>query len=406
MENNILVAQSGGPSCAINASLAGVIKNAKKHNLNIYGAFNGIEGILNENFIKLSDISEEDLNLLIHTPAMALGSCRYKLKENDTKILDKISNIFIKYNIKYFFYIGGNDSMDTVKKISSYFKQINNNIKVIGIPKTIDNDLMNTDHTPGFGSACRYIITTINELIRDLDIYSIPSITIIEIMGRNAGWLTLAAGMPLFLGQNKPDFIYLPEVPFSNKLFIDSINERFKETNNIIIVVSEGLKNYDGEYIGQDSKSGQKDNFGHIYLSGVSKYLEHLVRSTIGCKVRSIELNLMQRCSAHIASKTDLDEAEKIGFEALNVALENHTGVTMIYERISSNPYKSNISFTDVSNVANLEKKVPDKWLDIYNKNIQKEIVDYILPLTKGIPDTFLDDNGFNKYFIIKKSCD
>lgn len=403
-KDNILVAQSGGPSCAINASLVGLIKKAYRSNLKIIGSMHGIEGILAEDFVDLSDLSGDELELLKTTPSMALGSCRYKIPSDDKKIYQDIVNIFIKHDIKYFFYIGGNDSMDTVKKISEYISSINFDISVIGIPKTIDNDLMCTDHTPGFGSAAKYIITTMNELIRDLSIYNMTSITIVETMGRNTGWLTLAAGVPLFLGKNKPDLIYIPEVVFDEKEFLLSLSEKLKSSKNIIVVVSEGLKDIHGDYIGQSSKLKQKDNFGHLYLSGVSKYLERLVKSNLGVKVRSVELNLMQRCAGHIASKTDLDESERIGGRALNYALNNHTGITVIYHRISSDPYEVGISTTDVSNIANLEKKVPNEWFNLYDPKVQKEIVDYILPLTQGSPKQYLDENGFHKYYTVKRN--
>ncbi len=406
MQNiNIIVAQSGGPTSAINSSLAGVLQKAIESNIKIYGSFHGIEGILNDNIELLNNQfnQENDIENLKYTPAMALGSCRYKLS-NSKKEFDIIINRFKQYNIGYFLYIGGNDSMDTVDKIAKYFKKIKLDIKVVGIPKTIDNDLVLTDHTPGFGSAAKYIATTITELTRDISIYNIPSVTIVEIMGRNTGWLTLAAGIPFFLNNSQPEIICIPEIIFSEKDFLKRVNKGITNNTPIIAVVSEGLKNKDGSYLGEDCKNGLVDTFGHTYLSGVGKYLENLVKKNIGCKVRSIELNLMQRSSSHLSSKTDLDEAFTIGYDGLTTALNGKTGIAMVYNRISSSPYSIVTSYVDVGLIANKEKKVPDKWLDLYDSNIQKEILEYIIPLIKG--DVFIKKDQFDLpiYKIINKT--
>lgn len=398
MKYNILVGQSGGPSVAINASLAGLIKSASNNiNINnIYGAKNGIKGVLCDNIIKLNDfINDTNLNILCQTPSMALGSCRYKLSSD---VYPKIKDIFLKYNIKYFFYIGGNDSMDTVLKLDNYFKDNLIDIKCIGIPKTIDNDLTITDHTPGYGSSAKYISNTVNEIIMDSQIYPIKSVTIVEVMGRNSGFLTLAGALPFFLGNNTPHIIAIPEVPFDEDNFINKIVSIQNNHNNIICVISEGIKNIHGEYIGESTKSGKKDIFGHSYLSGVGKYLENLVSSIIGCKVRSIELNVMQRCSSHIASKTDIEEAFKIGEKAIEFALNGKTGITLVYNRISNNPYKIEIGYVDVAEVANQVKTVPSKWFELDNDSVQSEICEYLLPLIKGDISHMQDENGFPIY--------
>ena len=402
---NIIVAQSGGPTSAINSSLAGVIQKAIESNIKIYGSFYGIEGILNDKITLLNNQfkKQKDIENLKYTPAMALGSCRYKLS-NSKKEFDIIINRFKQYNIGYFLYIGGNDSMDTVNKIAKYFKEIKLDIKVIGIPKTIDNDLILTDHTPGFGSAAKYIATTITELIRDISIYNISSVTIVEVMGRNTGWLTLAAGIPFFLNRLQPEIICIPEVPFCEKDFLKRINQGITNNTPIIAVVSEGLKNKNGSYLGEDCKSGVVDTFGHTYLSGVGKYLENIVKKNIGCKVRSIELNLMQRCSAHLSSKTDLDEAFNIGYDGVTNALNGKTGIAMVYNRISSSPYNITNFYVDVDLIANKEKKVPDKWFDLYNPEIQKEILDYILPLIKGNISIKKNEFDLPIYKIINKT--
>ncbi len=406
MKKNIVVGQSGGPSCAINASLAGVVSAGIKSAEigKVYGSFNGIEGIIKNNLVDLSDTTEKELELLKITPAMALGSCRFKMPTDfNSEVYSKIVDTFEKNDIGCFFYIGGNDSMDTVLKLSQYFEQKGIDIKVVGVPKTIDNDLMLTDHTPGFGSSARYLTVTVNELIRDISIYDIPSVTIVEIMGRNAGWLTLAAGMPYFMGGNKPDYIALPEQVFDENEFIDTISNKLKTDNNIIAVVSEGLKDKNGEYVGSDSKSGAVDNFGHKYLSGVGKYLELLVKEKIGCKVRSIEINLMQRCAGHLASQTDLDESKIAGEKGVEFAVAGQTGIMVAYNRVSDAPYKIEYQAVPVKDVANFEKKVPTEWLEFENEQAKAKIVEYILPLMQGEVKQQLDENSLPQYFIIKK---
>ncbi|MBS5660358.1 MAG: 6-phosphofructokinase [Clostridiales bacterium] len=403
---NLLVGQSGGPSAAINASLAGVLAEgiASEKIGKVYGAVNGISGVLADHIQEMDMMENEELlHLLKITPAMALGSCRHKLAEidSDPESYQKIEAVFDKYNIGYFFYIGGNDSMDTVDKLNRYFCRIKKDVKVIGVPKTIDNDLVMTDHTPGFGSAAKYLAVTVDEIIRDTSIYAVKSVTIMEIMGRDSGWLTLAAALPKLLGGSKPDIVALPEVAFDENAFLEQINTLFQTTNNIVAVVSEGIRDQHGNYIGEDTKSGSTDIFGHQYLSGVGKYLEQLIHARIGCKVRSIEVNLMQRCAAHLASQTDLDEAEQIGRAAVKRALEGVSGEMMIFRRVSDHPYQIEIDSYPIGQIANKAAMVPDTMLDLDNSSCREKAADYLLPLIQGDVPQIKDENGMPKFFIL-----
>ena len=403
---NLLVGQSGGPSAAINASLAGVLAEgiASEKIGKVYGAVNGISGVLADHIQEMDMMENEELlHLLKITPAMALGSCRHKLAEidSDPESYQKIEAVFDKYNIGYFFYIGGNDSMDTVDKLNRYFCRIKKDVKVIGVPKTIDNDLVMTDHTPGFGSAAKYLAVTVDEIIRDTSIYAVKSVTIMEIMGRDSGWLTLAAALPKLLGGSKPDIVALPEVAFDENTFLEQINTLFQTTNNIVAVVSEGIRDQHGNYIGEDTKSGSTDIFGHQYLSGVGKYLEQLIHARIGCKVRSIEVNLMQRCAAHLASQTDLDEAEQIGRAAVKRALDGASGEMMIFRRVSDHPYQIEIDSYPIGQIANKAAMVPDTMLDLDNSSCREKAADYLLPLIQGDVPQIKDENGMPKFFIL-----
>ena len=402
----LLVGQSGGPSCAINATLAGVIHAASESKKveRILGSFHGIEGVLRDNTIDLTNFTE--LDKLSATPAMALGSCRFKLPaDQNDPIYGKILERLEEWNVGWFLYIGGNDSMDTVSKLAAYLAEIRRQQPerevpvVFGLPKTIDNDLPGCDHTPGYGSAARYLSVTMQELIRDTAIYALPSVTIVEIMGRNAGWLTLAAGLPKFMGGCKPDIVAIPEVPFDEDDFLDRIRELQKKEHTVIVAVSEGIRDKNGDYVGSSSKSGAVDVFGHAYLSGVGKYLEHLVKHKIGCKVRSIELNLMQRCSAHLASKTDLDESFSVGAYGTEQALDGVTGKMAVIRRGEENcEYKAVYDCEEIEKCANQELLVPEKWFDLENADAQKEICDYILPLIKGEAKKFTDPYGNYDY--------
>lgn len=365
---NLLIAQSGGPTAAINASLAGVIKAAltSQEIDNIYGAMNGIQGVLEEKLVdlKAAFFNTMDLELLCQTPSSALGSCRFSLdswEENEKQYAD-IIHIMRRNHISYFVYIGGNDSMDTVYKLSQYCKEKKiEDIIVVGVPKTIDNDLVETDHCPGFGSAAKYIATTFAELERDISVYNIPSVTIVEVMGRNAGWLTAASALARINGGGGPDLIYLCEKVFDYSKFISDIKSAMRVKPSILIAVSEGIKDHDGNYVSAKTQTDTVDSFGHRYISGTGKILEAMVRETIGCKVRSIELNLMQRCAAHIASDTDIKEAGMLGMKALQCALEGRNGIMASIQRTGSKPYGVVYSSVPIEKVANQEKKFQKK---------------------------------------------
>ena len=383
---NIAVAQSGGPTTAINSSLAGVFNGAEQNPEvdEIFGAENGIEGILGDRLLNLRNIlmDEHDKSLLMTTPSTILGSCRFKLKdwhEDETDYL-RITEVFNRHNIRAFFYIGGNDSMDTVMKLHSYFTAKDIRIKVIGVPKTIDNDVTETDHTPGFGSAAKYVAATLQEIIRDSRVYSIPSVTIVEIMGREAGWLAASSCVLRANGEPAPHMIYLPEGEFSPEKYLEDVRKAQLRYKAVIVAVSEGIS-------AGESTSQAVDAFGHKYLAGIGKWLEQYTKEHIGCKVRSIELNVMQRCSSHIASLTDLTEAERIGREAVKCALEHgESGVMMSFRRISNNPYRVEIVPADITKVANQEKKFPREWINQEGNNVTVDALNYFLPLIQGEP--------------------
>ena len=387
---NAIVGQSGGPTSAINATLSGVIKSAyKSDKINkLYGMKNGIEGFLNEEIIDLSYLfgDENALDLLKITPASALGSCRIKLPNLDTPsdVFDKIFEIFSKFDIGYFFYIGGNDSMDTVYKLSEHAKTVNSDIKIVGIPKTIDNDLPCTDHTPGYGSAAKFIATAVSEIATDCSVYKLKAVTIIETMGRDAGWLAAASSLAKEYNGMGADLIYLPERPFYDNEFICAIEKCFETHPNVVVVVSEGIRYENGEYVGAGKQSGMVDVFGHRYLAGTAKTLEALVKAEIGCKVRSVELNLLQRCSAHILSETDIEESVRIGESAVEYALDGKSGIMLTFVRAKSNKYSVEISSVPVQSVANKSRFVPDSFINNEGNNVTKECVDYISPLVLG----------------------
>ena len=390
MKRNCIIGQSGGPTAAINASLAGVISEAieTKQYEHIYGMINGIKGLLELKYFDLMPKFNDSKNieLLKNSPAMYLGSCRFKLPkiEEDEQTYQNLFKIFNDLEITDFYYIGGNDSMDTVAKLAQYAKINNSDIKFIGIPKTIDNDLMGTDHTPGFGSAAKYVATSMLEVAYDSSIYKLDSVTIVEIMGRNAGWLTAASALARTNNSEGPDLIYLPEVPFIKENFLNDIREVFKKKSNIIIAVSEGIRDETGEFLDNDSKYAKKDAFGHVLHSGTGKVLESLVYNEFKCKVRSIELNVLQRCAGHIASKTDIDESFNIGKYANKAANSGATGVMMVFNRTSTNPYTIECDYKDVSEIANLEQKIPVNWINKAHNDITQELYDYLYPLIQG----------------------
>ncbi|WP_337935551.1 6-phosphofructokinase [Jutongia sp.] len=399
---NIAIAQSGGPTAAINASLAGVFARAEKTEEvdEIYGALNGIEGIINDHLINLRHIimNEEDKDLLMKTPSTILGSCRYKLpslEEDDLQYKTIVENLQ-KHHVKVFFYIGGNDSMDTVMKLDAYLKREQIDICVVGVPKTIDNDLMETDHTPGFGSAAKYVAISLQEIIRDSRVYSIPSVTIVEIMGRDAGWLAASSCVLRANGEPAPHLIYLPESTFTLEQYIQDVKNAMTRYKAVIIAVSEGVTFPDG-----GSEEQAKDAFGHTQNAGIGKKLEEYTAKHFQCKVRSIELNVMQRCSSHAASLTDLEESERIGGAAAEFGIEYHqSGIMAAFKRISNNPYRVEIIPCPVQDVANKEKKFPVEWISPEGNNVTVDALNYFLPLIKGEP-VLKYKNGIPMHFRI-----
>lgn len=389
MKDNCIVAQSGGPTVAINASLAGVIDGVKKSNkfTRVYGAIHGIQGVLDNNFIDLSLMALSKfplVNTLELSPAMYLGSCRYKLPdfEVDSKPYEIIFDRFEEYQVAAFFYIGGNDSMDTVDKLSKYAKKIGSDVKIVGIPKTIDNDLCHTDHTPGFGSAAKYVASTMLEIAHDTYIYQIPSVVIAEIMGRDAGWLTAASCLARNDYSPAPHLIYLPEVDFDEDQFIEDIKNVLKTSRCVIVAVSEGIHDKDGNYI--SATSAVADKFGHAQLSGTGKALESLVKDRMDIKVRSIELNVLQRCAAHISSRTDINESFALGQAAVKYAAEGMTAVMSTIKRVSNDPYQWIIEPENVSLIANQAKTIPLEWITPEKNDVTPEMEAYLRPLIIG----------------------
>ncbi len=389
MKDNCIVAQSGGPTVAINASLAGVIDGVKKSKkfTRVYGAIHGIQGVLDNNFIDLSLMALSKfplVNTLELSPAMYLGSCRYKLPdfEVDSKPYEIIFDRFEEYQVAAFFYIGGNDSMDTVDKLSKYAKKIGSDVKIVGIPKTIDNDLCHTDHTPGFGSAAKYVASTMLEIAHDTYIYQIPSVVIVEIMGRDAGWLTAASCLARNDYSPAPHLIYLPEVDFDEDQFIEDIKNVLKTSRCVIVAVSEGIHDKDGNYI--SATSAVADKFGHAQLSGTGKALESLVKDRMDIKVRSIELNVLQRCAAHISSRTDINESFALGQAAVKYAAEGMTAVMSTIKRVSNDPYQWIIEPENVSLIANQAKTIPLEWITPEKNDVTPEMEAYLRPLIIG----------------------
>ncbi|MBE5924435.1 MAG: 6-phosphofructokinase [Lachnospiraceae bacterium] len=386
---NIIVAQSGGPSVAINASLAGVLAAAiNNDNYNtVYGSVYGIIGVLEDNLINLTEKANEDSNFidtLKISPAMYLGSCRYKLPdyEDDDAPYTFIFKQFAKYNISAFFYIGGNDSMDTVLKLSHYGEKIGSDIRIIGIPKTIDNDLCVTDHTPGFGSAAKFVASSVLEIAHDTFIYSVPSVTIVEIMGRDAGWLTASSVLARNEYSPAPHLIYCPEVAFDKDTFIEDVRKMLTKYSNVIVAVSEGIRDKDGNYI--SASTAVNDQFGHSQLSGTGKCLEYLVKETLNIKVRSIELNVLQRCAAHIASKTDIDEGFMLGENAVSYAQKGLSKCMLTMTRTSNAPYTIEIGTIDIISIANKEKNIPREWINEEGNDVTSAMTEYLAPLIEG----------------------
>ncbi len=395
---NVMVGQSGGPTTVINSSLAGVFKTAQDRGCKkIYGMQNGIEGLYQGNYIDLSDYikSNLDIELLKRTPASFLGTCRYRLPcvESENDVYEKIFKILKKLDIKYFFYIGGNDSMDTIMKLSHYAELIGADIRFIGIPKTIDNDLDMTDHTPGYGSAAKYIATAIKEIICDANTYITDSITVVEIMGRNAGWLTAASSLSKCEDCTGPDLIYLPERVFDHDLFLNRVKEIKKDKKNVIIAVSEGLKMNDGRYVCEaNKKKTVTDSFGHKLLGGTAMYLSDFLMENTGIKSRGIVFSTLQRCAAHMVSRCDITEAYMAGADAVFAALNGNTGKMVIFDRVSNTPYSIATGLCDIDKIANKEKRVPDNLINCDGTGVTKEFDEYARPLIIGELYPFIVD--------------
>lgn len=383
MDNTIkrkcIIGQSGGPTVAINSTLAGVIHEAYNQDFSeVFGMVNGITGLLEEKIVNLCQFkSEENLEKLINTPAMYLGSCRYKIPDNNDEILEKIFTILNKYNITDFFYIGGNDSMDTIKKLYDYSKKIGSSITFIGIPKTIDNDLVNTHYTPGYPSACKYIATTLSELCFDSGIYPIKSVTLIETMGRDAGWLTASASLVNYTYPDTVDFIYLPELPFDERKFLLDMKNKLAEKDTVIVVLSEGIRDLNGNMIATD-KGISVDDFGHKANGGCSLYLKEFLSENLKCKVRSIQLSTMQRSAMHLASSIDLDNGFNLGRYSIICALKNLNGIMVIIKKLDLGFENS---YVNIDMVANKVKPFPLDWICTNKTSIKQEYIEYILPL-------------------------
>ena len=390
MKKNAVVGQSGGPTAVINASLYGTVYEALNREDEIgtvYGMINGIEGFLNDQVMDMAPLEEsKELELIRTPPGSYLGSCRYKLPEDlNDPVYPQLFARFEAYNIGYFFYIGGNDSMDTVSKLSRYAEKISSDIRVIGIPKTIDNDLVETDHTPGFGSAAKYVASTVREIAIDASVYdNKKSVTIVEIMGRHAGWLTAASALSRKFEHDNPVLIYLPETDFDQDAFIEKVRTSLETTPNLVVCISEGIHDNTGTFICEYSNDVGTDTFGHKMLTGSGKYLENLVKERLGVKVRSVELNVCQRCSSSMLSKTDQKEAIASGAYGVKAALNGASGKMVAFERLDGDDYQIDYVLKDVNVICNQEKCVPATWITADGSDVTEDFIRYARPLIQG----------------------
>ena len=403
MKKNVIVGQSGGPTAVINASLYGVVYEAlmqKEQIGTVYGMINGIEGFLADTIMDMNSVEQSgELELIKTTPGSFLGSCRYKLPEDlKDDVYPLLFKKFEEYSIGYFFYIGGNDSMDTVSKLSRYAAISGSEICFIGIPKTIDNDLVLTDHTPGFGSAAKYVASTVREIAIDASVYdNKKSVTIVEIMGRHAGWLTAASVLARKFENDNPVLIYLPESAFNTDTFIEDVKKALEHTSNLVVCVSEGIDDGNGTFICELASDVGVDTFGHKMLTGSGKYLENLVKEKLGVKVRSIELNVNQRCSSSMISATDQEEAIQAGISGVHFALDGITGKMIAFHRTEGADYSINYVPEDVNLICNQEKTVPPEWITGNGSDIGQAFIDYALPLIQGIVNV-PEENGLPKF--------
>ena len=408
MKKNAIVGQSGGPTAVINASLYGVVYEALNREDacgTIYGMINGIEGLLKGTVMDMEPLEKSgELELIRTTPGAYLGSCRYRLPDDlEDEVYTRIFERFQEYNIGFFFYIGGNDSMDTVSKLSAYADKISSDIRFIGIPKTIDNDLVLTDHTPGFGSAAKYVASTVREIALDASVYdNKTSVTIVEIMGRHAGWLTAASALARKFEGDNPVLIYLPETSFDPDRFIESVKTSLESVPNLVVCISEGIHDGNGTFVCELDKDIETDTFGHKMLTGSGKYLENLVKEKLGVKVRSVELNVSQRCSSAMLSGTDLKESAAAGAYGVKCALEGESTKMVAFTRLPDAPYRINYELKDVHQICNQEKTVPLEWITKDGSDVSQEFIDYALPLIQGsvkVPE----ENGLPKFAYRKK---
>ena len=399
-----IIGQSGGPSAVINASAYGVIKTALENEniTKVYGAYHGIKGVLNDQLLVMDEEDPAELERLLYTPSSALGSCRYKIADPDDDETDykRILEIFQKYNVRYFFYNGGNDSMDTCAKVSRYMAKVGYECRVMGVPKTIDNDLFGTDHCPGFASAAKYIATSIMEVSRDAHVYDTGMITIIECMGRHAGWLTAASALAGLKGDG-PDFIYLPEVDFDMDKFVAEVSACYEKNKNCIVAVSEGIHYADGTFVAEAKTSGT-DGFGHAQLGGLAATLANVMKERTGAKVRGIELSLLQRCAAHCASGTDIQESFNSGKTAVEAAVAGETGKMVGFECDRSGGYVCQTKLFDLDKVANFEKKFPKEWITPEGNYVTQDFIDYCLPLIQG-ETMMVKEDGLPRFCNLKK---
>ena len=382
-----IIGQSGGPTSVINASAYGVIRTALDSDVitKVYGAANGIKGVLNDRLYDMTQEDAEELELLLYTPSSALGSCRYKIADPDVDDTDykRILEIFKKYDVRYFFYNGGNDSMDTCNKISKYMQSVGYECRVMGVPKTIDNDLFGTDHCPGYASASKYIATSCMEVYKDARVYDKGMVCIMEIMGRHAGWLTASTSIGSAYGAG-PDLIYMPEVDFNMDQFLADVTRVYDEKGNCMVAVSEGIHYADGSFV-SEAETSATDGFGHAQLGGLATMLADKCKQHLGVKVRGIELSLLQRCAAHLASQTDIDESFMSGKAAVENAVAGLTDKMVGFERTYENgKYVCKTKLFDLSDVANTEKKFPREWINAEGNNIEPAFIEYALPLIQG----------------------
>ena len=408
-KKNLIVGQSGGPTAVINSSLYGVVSEGIAHSDEIgevYGMVNGIEGFLEDRILNFREaLPGEQLDYLKHTPGAYLGSCRYKLPESlEDPVYPLLFQKFGEMNIGWFFYIGGNDSMDTVSKLSRYAAKTGSSIRVIGEPKTIDNDLVHTDHTPGYGSAAKYVASTVREITLDASVYEKKSVTIIEIMGRHAGWLTAASALARKDKGDNPFFIYLPESAFDTEKFLKDVESAFEKNCNVVVCVSEGIHDADGTFICEYDSSVGTDTFGHKMLAGCGKYLENLVRDRLGVKARSVELNVSQRCSASLISAADQKEAVSAGRFGVQAALNGETGkmVSFVRRQAEDGSYQMECGLEDVNLICNEEKEVPAEWITENGSDVSEEFIKYVTPLVQGSVNVPLGEDGL-PVFVYRK---